>query len=532
MDKQRIYLRRTLVPCLVFSGITGFFTGALIFAFKLLSSFVIELSEKIYGYVRLNPAYLPILILGAALLGLVSAFTVTLAKDIRGGGIPTAVAAVRGLVPLKWIQGTFAVFFNSMITFLSGVPLGSEGPSVQMGASLGKGTASLFGKRGEAWERYVMTGGASSGFAVATGAPLSGIFFAFEEAHKRFTPMLFTVASMSVVVGCVTEQLLCSVFGRSSELFSLKITHSLPLRFIWIAIIIGLLCGFCAVLFTKFYVFIRNILADHNNKYSIYINIISVFVFSSVFGFLYEGFIGSGHHLIEEMLHGKGILLLLCAALAVRSLLLIFANNAGTTGGLFIPTLTFGAIIGAIAAELLSLIGILPMEYYSITVVIGMAAFLAAASRTPLTAITFSAEALAGIHNIVPIAVGVTIAYLVIEAMGITSFTDTVIEKKAEAFREGKTQIIVDTKMEVKPLSFAEGREVRDILWPPACTVLSVTKLDPKSHSTLLCAGDILHLRYATYDRPNTDAELTATLGEQKADCDEKVKDASHTVPD
>ena len=74
---------------------------------------------------------------------------------------------------------------NSYIAFFTGLPLGNEGPSVLIGTALGRGTNNLF-NRTPAWDRYVMTGGAAAGFAVATGAPATGIIFALEEVHKRF----------------------------------------------------------------------------------------------------------------------------------------------------------------------------------------------------------------------------------------------------------------------------------------------------------------------------------------------------------
>ena len=184
-------LRDKMLPLVLFPAIVGMLTGVLIFIFKVTSSHVMHKSAEIYAFVRENPIYLPALVAGAAAIGLLSALVLRWAKECRGGGIPTAVASIRGLIPLKWAQGIFALFTTSMLTYIAGVPLGNEGPSVQMGAATGKGATSIFGKRYKALERYNMTGGACSGFAIATGAPLAGIVFAMEEAHRRFSPTIF-----------------------------------------------------------------------------------------------------------------------------------------------------------------------------------------------------------------------------------------------------------------------------------------------------------------------------------------------------
>ena len=73
-----------------------------------------------------------------------------------------------------------ALFFGSVTSFLIGVPLGNEGPSVLMGTAVGKGCTDTLAKKHPAWSRYSMTGGACAGFAVATGAPISGILDAYK----------------------------------------------------------------------------------------------------------------------------------------------------------------------------------------------------------------------------------------------------------------------------------------------------------------------------------------------------------------
>ena len=115
----------------------------------------------------------------------------------------------------------------------------------------------------------------------------------------------------------------------------------------------------------------------------------------------------------------------------VRGALLLFANNVGVTGGLFVPTLAFGALSGALAAKLLVSFGLMPEQYYSVCVIIGIASGLAAFAHTPRMAIAVSLEALGAADNILPIIIGVTVAYLFVEKFARAPFTDLVIEAKA-----------------------------------------------------------------------------------------------------
>lgn len=535
-SKRSNYAKNILFPCLLFSVITGIFTGILIFLFKAAASWIISASSGIYAYVRENPVLLPALIGGAAVVGLISAFVLKRVPDCRGGGIPTSIVILRGLAPFNWIKSVVFVFFSAMLTYFCGIPLGNEGPSVQMGTAVGRGTVNIFAGKNHAWDRYIMTGGACAGFAVATGSPLTGIFFAFEEAHRRFSPMIFMAASMAVIASTTTMQILCAVTNTSPYLFNFSLDTVLPLKYIWAAVIVGAVCGLCTAVFTKSYRALRKFLKTNLAKFPFILKTVLIFAGVSVIGFFSDDCLSSGHHLIDELYEGHGVWYFLIIIFCVRALLLIVANNSGITGGLFVPSLAFGAIIGAVCGKAFVAAGIIPDEYYPIMVIIGMAAFLGSCSRTPIMAIAFGIEALDGLSNILPIVIGVTIAYLVIETLGISAFTETVIEAKVEAAHAGKTAHIVDTRLTVKEGSFAVGKEIRDILWPPTCVILSVRK-NPKNaghYDPEISEGDEFHVHYQTYDPEETMKNLESLLGVQDSELNSRVRlrGENHQVPE
>ena len=247
------YVQHILLPCLLFSAVTGILTGILIFGFKYASARVLELSGMVYGFVRANPAYLPLLLLGAVTVASVAWLLLRTSPYCRGGGIPTVVAILRGLISFRWIRSLLFLPLSTLATFLVGVPLGNEGPSVQMGTALGRATVRLFAKTHGAWDRYIMTGGACAGFAAATGAPVTGIFFAFEEAHRRFSPMIFLSAATAALSAVAVMQTLCDLTSTPYALFHFEDAPHLPVKFLYAALIVGIVCGVCAVFFTKGY---------------------------------------------------------------------------------------------------------------------------------------------------------------------------------------------------------------------------------------------------------------------------------------
>lgn len=534
-NSKRNYVRNILTPSILLSGITGIFTGVVIFLFQLAADKVFDLSGTIYSSVRSDPKYLPLLLGGALILGLVSVCAVKFLGIAKGGGIPTAIALMRGLIDFRWLRSIFAVFSSALVTFLSGIPLGNEGPSVQMGTAIGRGTVRLFSRKNTAWDRYIMTGGAAAGFAAATAAPLTGLFFILEEAHRRFSPMLFMSAASAVISSTITLEILNSKFHVAHNFLPFEVTINLEIKYLYLACVVGLLCGAIAIAFTKAHEYIGSFLNNKLSRLSVFVKIPAVFVLTALTGFFISEILGTGRSLISELMYGNGAWYMLLIYFCVRAVLLMVANNLGVTGGLFVPSLTFGAIIGSLSTKIFIELGILPEEYAPILIIIGITAFLSAVSRIPITAVIFAIEAMNGLSNIIPIVLGATLSYAVIEIAGILSFNDLVIETKVKQENSGKPAHLVDSSFVIQPGAFVIGKEIRDILWPPTCVITSVRKSHTSdSHSPLLGAGDTLHLHYRTTTPEYTFEKLENLIGKQGDNLkkfDTTVSD-SHQVPE
>jgi hypothetical protein len=130
------------------------------------------------------------------------------------------------------------------------------------------------------------------------------------------------------------------------------------------------------------------------------------------------------------------------------------------------------------------------------------------------------------------VAIGVAFAYLTIECSNTISFNDLVSEQKIHDTHKGKELITVNATFEVKAKAFVIGKEIRDILWPPYCAVISV-----KKHiigSSIINEGDVLQIRYQTYDPQETYEIMEAMLGEQddRLKPDEKKEAKGYSVPE
>lgn len=228
-------------------ALTGLFAGLVVTLYNVLTSYAEDFSRGYYEFFREYPAFIPLLFLalfcGAIVIGGVLRFI----PMIRGSGIPQTEGATRGLIRFKWYQVLTGMFAASLFTVFMGLSAGSEGPSIQIGGACGYGTSDLL-KRGEMLRRYQITGGACAGLAVAFNAPLTGMAFAFEEAHKRFTPEVFVCSFSSVITAIITRNLLRTAMGlsvgSSFTTFALNAPNMLSYLYILFA---AAICGLAGV---------------------------------------------------------------------------------------------------------------------------------------------------------------------------------------------------------------------------------------------------------------------------------------------
>ena len=515
------YIKNVLLPGFLISGLTGAIVGVLIFFYKWGAEYIGSVTSWIYVTVRENPLFVPVVFIGLVGLALVMSVLIKGAPSVGGGGIPTAEGILRGLITFRWLRSLFCMIVNSYIGFFAGLPLGNEGPSVLIGTSIGRGTNKLI-NRTPAWDRYVMTGGAAAGFAVATGAPVTGIIFALEEVHKRFSPMILMVAMSSVVFAEGVAQALAYATGRSTEMFAIALLPAMPLQYIWIGLLAGIAAGLAALLFIKGFSLMYKLLSERLTKISLEFKLIALFVLVGAVGLILPAAVGSGHGVIETLFDRGYVWYTVLALFLVKIVMIILSGGAGATGGLFIPILTVGALTGGLIAETLIAMGF-SESWYAVIVTVTVAAFLGGTLRAPITALVFFIEALGGMNNVLFAAIGVLAAFVLLETVGAKPLYDIVLEHKLKVAYEGRQPQIVELNVTVQPNAFVVGKTTRDVFWPPSCLVLGVvhagqsaknTRMD-KDGDKVLRAGDSLKLRVQTYDENETKQLIYDLVGKE-----------------
>lgn len=162
-DNKRHYILHILLPCLVYSSVGGILTGAVIFGFRLMTDWLNKVAVFVYDAVCANHWYLPLFLLALALLAYLLAIILKWAPSANGGGIPTAMGILRGIVTFKWLRTLIGVIASSIITFLPGCLCATRSQRAYRRVAWQRRKFPARRQKGAAWDRYLMTGCAGAG---------------------------------------------------------------------------------------------------------------------------------------------------------------------------------------------------------------------------------------------------------------------------------------------------------------------------------------------------------------------------------
>lgn len=528
-NKKMGHLYRNIVQLIAVGCITGFFAGIVVTSFTVLAEKGEELSKDAYLFIRENPLYILLWIVALGVGAFLLSVAVKISAVARGCGIPQAEGATRGVIRFKWFRDATTMFASSLLSIFMGLSIGAEGPSVLIGAGVGDGVASL-SHRNEMIRRYQITGGACAGLAVASNAPLTGMVFAFEEAHKRFTPEVFICAFSSVVCAMFTRSIIYRLLGlQMHSAFHSYVFYEIPERYYGFVLIAGLVCGVLGVAFYKLCFCMRRIFSKIRCKkaeYSHGVRIaIAVFLGGAV-SLLALPVAGGGHVLIESLgtqggTQPSSMLVIggsVAVALAVVLLLKFFITTvnvgSGIPCGIFIPMIAIGACIGGLLNEIFCLVG-MERVYCDLMIMICMASFFATIVKAPLTAIIMICEFTGSFAPLLPVILAVSVGY----AVGELSRTDGIYEELLEEYeKEHGIHEKAVKEVFVLPLSFgstADRREVRDVLWPAGARVTEIVRGEEHilpDGDTVLHGGDLLTIVCKTDSPQKVKDELTHIL--------------------
>lgn len=297
----------------------------------------------------------------------------------EGSGIPRVESVVAGeirpgglrILPVKFIGGLLAIG--------SGLALGREGPSVQMGGSCGRAISRLF-RRNAVDGRVLIAAGAGAGLATAFNAPVAGAVFVLEELLRRFDTRV-TIATLGASGGAMATARL--VLGDHIEFQAPIELYPTPQTAI-VFLLLGVICGVVGAAYNATLMWV---LAWSQRSWRAYPLLRAAVIGASVgiVAWYLPDLVGGGQSIVQDTFDGKFGLLALGVILAMRFGLSVISYAARTPGGLFAPMLVLGSQLGM-------LFGLLVTDFWPqetpnahAFAIVAMAAFFTAVVRAPVT---------------------------------------------------------------------------------------------------------------------------------------------------
>lgn len=302
-----------------------------------------------------------------------------------GSGIPHVEAVLHGEAPPAPFVLLPVKFFGGVLAIGSGLALGREGPSVQIGAVIGQFVGKISRRN---WPdcRALLAAGAGAGLATAFNAPMAGAVFVLEELVQKFEHRTAMAALGASSTAIATAHFL---LGDSPE-FATSLNYPAPaigpLFFVF-----GGLMGFLGVFYNRL-LFATLAVYDSFSGTSVEVRAALTGAAVGALAWFAPRLVGGGDGITQAALSGSQDIFILPFVLMLRFGLGSTSYATGTPGGLFAPMLALGALaglfFGVICGLLLPGLDIQPQAF----AVVGMTALFTAAVRAPLTGMVLVTE--------------------------------------------------------------------------------------------------------------------------------------------
>lgn len=417
-----IFKENDKIRFLIAGSIIGMICGFMLTIYRLLVVLLQGKMQILYTFARENLLNAIIILLFLAFLGFIVGMLTYKEPMIGGSGIPQVMGQIKGLLTIKWQKVLPFKFLGGIIGLASGLTLGREGPSVQMGASIGQAYAEL-GKSKDEDSKILISAGAAAGLSAAFNAPISGILFALEELHHSFNKYVFIAVTSSSIFANYISGLILGVepvinLGKMSRLSTSLYTY---------LILMGLIIGLLAPIFTLSIYKLKDVY--DSMPLPKYIQVIIPFVLTGIAIIIFPHAFGSGEHFIFLPIEHNADEFRIFEILFAKFILLIIAFSSGMPGGIFLPMLVLGSLIGNAFGQSLVMLGIIESNYIVLFSSIAMAANFAAIVRSPLTGIILLLELTGSFTFFLPISVVVLTSYMVVELMNLKPIYSGLLEK-------------------------------------------------------------------------------------------------------
>jgi CIC family chloride channel protein len=317
--------------------------------------------------------------------------------NARGSGVPQTKAALfarEGRITLRTVLGKF---FCTSATLASGIPLGREGPSVQVGA----GIASVLGRTlglSTAQVKKLIPVGAAAAIAAAFNTPLAAVLFSLEEIMGD----LHAPVMGAVVLASATAWMVLRVFLGDHPLFKVpqyQLVH--PAEFAIYAVL-GIAGGGVSALFTKLLLGMRARFLRLPLK-TVWFQPVAGGLLVGLIGWFIPQVLGVGYGYVGDALNGSMAFKMMLLLVVLKLITVTTSYASGNAGGIFGPALFIGAMLGGSVGTVAHHVFPNYTANAGAYALVGMGAVFAGIVRAPMTSVLMIFEMTQDYAVIVPL---------------------------------------------------------------------------------------------------------------------------------
>ena len=474
---------------LVLKGLlVGILTSFVVVLYRFALSYAEEFSFFIYSFIKTRKYLILVWFIILIILALLIGKLIDKEPYISGSGIPQVKGIMGGYIKNRPFSIILNKFIGGTICIISGLSLGREGPSIQLGTCVGDIISKKF-KSTRLERRLLLSSGATAGLAAAFNAPLSGVLFSLEEIYKYFSPLVL----ISTITSAVAADFISKQFFGLKPIFNFTTSSSMPLSNYWLLIILGILLGVFGSFYNWLTLRTQNLYAKL--KCSTSVKLMIPFLLAGILGLLFPVVLCGGHAIVEELTLSSALSLLLLMLVAK----FLFSFGSGAPGGIFFPLLiiggTFGAVFGYIAINYFGISN----ELFNNFIIISMAGYFTAIVRAPITGIILITEMTGSFSNLLALSVVSIIAYIIADLLKSEPIYDSLlknllIKNNINEYHRHSTKKLIITNV-VHFGSKIEKTTLNSLSLPENTLIVSIKRgentIVPKGN-TIIKAGDTI----------------------------------------
>ncbi|MGE9925295.1 ClC family H(+)/Cl(-) exchange transporter [Lactobacillus johnsonii] len=402
----------------------GMITGLIVGTFRWIIDHTMKFLFFIYPLMRQKPIYLiPYVIATLLIVFILGQVIKPVLNNITGSGVPQVEAVMLNENKMNWWSILWRKYVGGLLAICPGLFLGREGPCIQMGAMVGQAFGeNLFHADPDDLKR-LQGCGIAAGLSAAFSAPLAGVFFLVEEITFNFTPK----EVLTALAAAMSSDLMTLFFFGTQPCLYLPLEKSLPLTSYWFVTIMGVALGLLAHLYQYCLLSLKPVYSKLTKIPKIYHSIIPLLLVIPI-GLWNATLLGGSHDFISSLFEPifmkniqtrtLSLMLLPLIWFIVRFIFSMISYGASVPGGIFMPILVLGALLGVIFAVIMIHFNIAPKRCYGIIIVTSMCAYFGAIEKAPFTALTLLTEMVGSVEQIFPMLITTFIAYFVLDLLG------------------------------------------------------------------------------------------------------------------